>query len=229
MNAFLAFAFRDEDKDLVGHVERLLASHHTFAVTGEGLGGEQLTPAVRQLIDETEALIGLLTRRDEKKVGGTYTTHQWVLDEIGYARARGKRAIALVEDGVDVGGMYQPNEYIPLDRGQMHTALLRLSETIGLWRHEIGRTVKVQLLPEDLALQIGGHGNGVECRLWRGSRQTGWMALNPVPEGGGTFVYISGVQDDHLIQIRFTNNGKSWSSRALSQWMQVGLAPDGGK
>jgi hypothetical protein len=228
MNAFLAFAFRDEDKELVGHVDRLLASHSIFSVTGEGLGGEQLTPAVQQRIDETDALIGLLTRRDAK-VNGTFTTHQWVLDEIAYARNHGKRAIAVVEDGVDIGGMYQPHEYIQLDRDNVHLALLRVSETIGQWKRESGRTVKVQLLPEDLALQIGANGEGVEGNLWRASKQTGWTTLTPVPEGGGTFVYVGGVQDDHLIQIRFKEEGNVWWSPATSQWMQVRLTPGGKK
>ena len=45
MRLFLAFAFRPQDKELVGHVEQLPASHYVQPVTGEGLGGEQLKPS----------------------------------------------------------------------------------------------------------------------------------------------------------------------------------------
>jgi hypothetical protein len=44
MNIFLAFAFRDVDKPLVGYMDRLLASQFVQSKTGENLGGEMLTP-----------------------------------------------------------------------------------------------------------------------------------------------------------------------------------------
>ncbi|HKZ74508.1 MAG TPA: hypothetical protein VJ011_10620 [Steroidobacteraceae bacterium] len=233
MKLFLAFAFRDEDKELVDCVERLLTSHYWRVLNGEGLGGEQLTPAVQARIEKCQALVGLLTRREAKQAGG-YTTHQWVLDEIGYARARGISAIALVEDGIDVGGMYQPHEYIPLDRASPVAALLNLSETVGLWRRESGRTVKVQLLPSKLGRMIADANGRARCthRLFLEGKYTPWMDVTPVPEGGGTFVYVEGVQEDHLIQIRVEGAGAaagSWESVATSQWLQVSLARGAGK
>jgi hypothetical protein len=233
MKMFLAFAFRDEDKELVDGADRLIASHLWQVLSGEDLGGAQLNPAVQARIDKCHGVVGLLTRREAKQAGG-YTTHQWVLDELGYARARGIRAIALVEDGVDVGGMYQPHEYIALDRAKPAPALLRLSETIGLWRQEFGRTVKVQLLPTALGRKIAGGGNGVSCthRLFLDGKYTPWTEVTPVPEGGGTFVYLEGVQDAHLIQIKVQDQGKgnsTYQSVATSQWIAVALSRGAGK
>jgi hypothetical protein len=48
MNIFLAFAFRDVDKPLVGYMDRLLASQFVQSKTGENLGGEMLTPVVQK-------------------------------------------------------------------------------------------------------------------------------------------------------------------------------------
>jgi hypothetical protein len=230
MRVFLAFSFRPEDKDLVGQVGRLLASQHITTMTGEGLGGEQLTPAVQDRIDKCDALVGLATRRDQKQAGG-YTTHQWVLDEIGYARGQKKRAIAVVENGVDVGGMYQPHEYIALDMAQPLTALLHLSETLGLWRREVGRTLKVQILPPALAAKLGSGGNGTQCcyRLWLQGKYSDWIRVTPQPEGGGTFIWVEGVQDEHLVQIQIKEKGKVWQSLATSQWIQVAVKPGGGQ
>jgi len=230
MKVFLAFAFREQDRSLVDYADRLLASQFVVSRTGEDLGGEQLTPAVQSRIDECDALIALLTQRDAK-VGGGYTTHQWVQDEVGYARAKKKRAIALIENGVDVGGMYQPNEYIPLDRVNLLPVLLRLSETVGVWKRELGRTVKVQILPLPLARKVGGGDNGVRCshRLWHQGTFSGWTEVTPVPEGGGTFVYVNGVQEEHLIQLKVEEKGKVWQSTATSQWMQVQLSAGGGR
>jgi hypothetical protein len=222
MRIFLGFSFRDEDRNIVDQVDHLIASHLVDVTTGERLGGNQLTPAVQKRIEDCDALVAVLTRRDHRQ-DGQWTTHQWVLDEIGWARAKGKRAIALVEHGVELAGMFQPHEYILLDKAQPSEALLTLSETVGLWRKEIGRTVKVQVLPDEIAQMIVADGNGAKLRhrLWQGSTCSQWQDLTPVPEIGGTFVFVKGVQDDHLIQLQVHQANKSLESLATSQWIQV--------
>lgn len=228
MKVFLAFSFRAEDKTLVSYVDQLLASQLIHMVTGERLGGEQLTPAVKARIEQTDALVALLTRRDQLASGG-WTTHDWVKDEIGYARTKGKRAIALIEDGVDVGGMYEPHECIHLKRDAVVDALLILSETVSSWKWDLGRTVKVQIQPQELAHKVGMSGSGIRCicRLCLNGKYSEWRDITPVPEFGGTFVYIEGVQDDQLIQIRIEESGKVWQSPATAQWLQVQLNSGG--
>jgi len=228
MKVFLAFSFRTEDKPLVNYVEQLLASQLVNMVTGERLGGEQLTPAVKARIEQADALVALLTRRDQLSSGG-WTTHDWVKDEIGYARAKGKRAIALIEGGVNVGGMYEPHECIHLIRDSVIDALLILSETVGLWKREQGRTVKVQILPQELAQKVGANGPGIRCmyRLCLNGKYGEWREAMPVPELGGTFLYLEGVQDDQLIQIRVEEPNKVWQSPAAAQWLQVQLNSGG--
>jgi hypothetical protein len=231
MKVFLAFAFRDSDRALVNYIDQLVTSHLIKTTTGEGLGGEALTPTVQKRIDDCDALIGLLTRRDAKQ-NGMFTTHQWVLDELSYARNNRKRAIAIIESGVDFGGMYQPNEYIPLDRNGLLPVLLALSQALGVWRAEIGRPVKVQILPPMLARKLGANEDGIRCshRLWSRGKNGSWVQVKPVPEGGGTFIWIEGVRDDDLIQIKVEGDGrKVWQSVATSQWIQIPLSTEGGK
>jgi hypothetical protein len=234
MKVFLAFAFRDGDKDLVEYADQLLSSHLVHVDTGEGLGGEQLNPAVQAKIDKCDAVVGLLTRRDARQ-DGRFTTHQWVMDEIGYARNAGKKAIALIEDGVEIGGgMYQPHEFIPFDRANLLPAFLRLTQTIGEWKKLLGRTVKVQILPPQIARKVGTNNGKLRCqhRLWSQGKYSDWKVVTPVPEGGGTFVWIEGVQDEHLIQLQVDDNGTGktmWTSVAASQWMQIPLVAQGGR
>lgn len=222
MRIFLGFSFRDEDKNIVDKIDQLIASHFVEATTGERLGGEQLTPAVRTRIGDSDALVAILTRRDQRQ-DGKWTTHQWVLDEIGCAREKGKRAIALVENGVEIGGMFQPHEHIALNQANPIEALLALSETIGLWKREIGRTVKVQILPDEIAQLVAAEGNGAKLRhrLWLSGSCSTWQDLTPVPEIGGTFVFVKSVQDDHLIQLQVHHANRSLESSATSQWIQV--------
>jgi hypothetical protein len=228
MKVFLAFSFRNEDKPIVNYLEQLLASQLVNIITGERLGGEQLTLAVKARIEQADALVALLTRRDQL-AGGGWTTHDWVKDKIGYARAKGKRAIALVEDGVEVGGMYEPHECIHLTKDSVVDALLILSETVSQWKWEGGRTVKVQILPQELAQKVGVGGPGIRCRhrLCLNGKYSEWREATPVPELGGTFIYIEGVQDDQLVQIRVDESDKVWQSPATAQWLQVQLNSGG--
>ena len=220
---FVAFSFREEERFLVSTIDHLAASHFIKVVTGEDLGGEQLTPAVQKRIDQSDGLIGLLTRRDEKTSGG-WTTHQWVQDELAYARTKGKLGIALIEEGVEVGGLYAPHEYIRLDRNKPLKAFVTLSETFGTWKWEAGRIVKVQILPASLAEKVGG-ANGCKCRhrFVVEGKFSEWKEVSVVPEPGGTFVYLEGVRDDHMIQLAVEAENTKWVSPAASQWMQIQL------
>lgn len=70
MKVFLAFSFRPDDKSLVRYLEQLLSSHFVQVVTGERLGGEQLTPAVKGRIEQADGLVAPPTRRDPLAAGG---------------------------------------------------------------------------------------------------------------------------------------------------------------
>lgn len=226
---FLAFAFRPEDRDLVANVETLLESYGVMVVTGDRVGGNQITPAVKTRIDDSDGLIALLTRRDQK-ADGTWTTHDWVKYELQHGRDQGKPAIALVEDGVEISGPYGEHERITLSREKPLDAFLSIAETIGLWKREGGRHLKVQILPEALASSLGSGTSNTRCRYrlcYRGTF-TAWKEVEPVLEPGGTFLYLQGVCDEHMIQIEVFEQNKSWRSPATSQWMQVKLNLTGG-
>lgn len=229
MQIFLGFSFREDDKEIVELVDQLIASHAVRIQTGERLGGEQITPAVQQRIEACDALVGVLTRRDLRQ-DGKWTTHQWVLDEISWARGKNKKVIALIEQGVEVAGMFGANEHLPLDKANPLQTLIGLSERIGLWRQELGRTVKVQILPEAIAQKVIDEESGIRCRhrLVKGGKYGQWQELTAVPETGGTFVLINGIQDDDLIQLQVQHANKMWQSVATSQWIQVTLKSGGG-
>ncbi|HEY8185081.1 MAG TPA: hypothetical protein VIF64_03370 [Pyrinomonadaceae bacterium] len=222
---FLAFAFRDPDRALANQVQQLLGSHDVPVVTGENLGGEELSPAVKERISESDGLIALLTRRDKiGKSRSKFTTHQWVREELNYARDTQKRAIALIEKGVDVGGMYAANEFIPFDSRKPLLAFLRLSDTIGQWKREVGRTIKVLILPPELARQVGQDEVRCRYRFSAEGKMTKWSETDPVREVGGTFVYLVGVRDDHTIQLEVKLQNAKWQSIASPQWVQIELS-----
>lgn len=230
LKIFLAFSFRREDRDLVRRVEALLESHGIRVDTGEVLGGEMLTPAVKKRIDGSDALVALLTRR-EKMASGKWSTHDWVRDEVSYARTRKKAAIALVDVAVDVGGAYQEHERIDYDPKKESLAFLKLSQTVGEWKSQSGRLLKIRILPEDLGQTVGTLGDQAkcECRFTTQGKTTRWFPASSVPEPGGTYAYVPGVLEDALIQLRVRLPGETWMSPAAPQWMDATLSKAAGE
>src|SRR5215831_17078420 len=100
---FVSYHFDDSNRELAARVEQLLASHDLKAITGRRLNGV-LTPAIRDKIEKSHALIGLLTKRDPIVGANEWRSHQWVYDELGIARNGRKMAVAMVEEGVRVEG-----------------------------------------------------------------------------------------------------------------------------
>jgi hypothetical protein len=225
---FLSFSFRDADRELVGQVEQLLASHNITVVTGRRLGGGQLTPEVMQRIDDSDGLVALLTRRDQL-ASGQWTTHDWVRDELNHARQNNKKAIALIETEVHTGGAYGGHEHIPLDRSTPTSAFLALSETIGIWKMQSGRTVKISIMPETLARHPGHASGQIQCQYRYIFRSDGtltdWQPATTIPEGGGAVVYLDGVQDDYLIQMQIHDGQTQWISPVSPQLIVIEFNP----
>ena len=145
---FLAYSYRDENKSLIAAaIDPLVRSHNLLPIAGDTLGGEALTPAVLDLIAKSDALVALMTR--DSKVDGEdkYKATNWVLTELTNARTRKQRAIAVVEKDVDTSGMFADNEYIPFDRANPLPAIIKLSQTIALWKSDAGRSLEIRVLP----------------------------------------------------------------------------------
>ncbi len=230
MKIFLAFAFRDEDKECVSNLKQLLTSHDIEILTGENLGGETLTPAVKEEIEKSDALVAVLTQRQSLSAGG-WTTHQWVVDELNHAYGKGKMAIALLESDISLQGMAQSHHHIHLDKSNQIKSFLELSQTIGRWKSKLGSTLKFQILPPSLAARLASGDSTIECkyRLWiKGvPDKADWKSANEAriaPEDFATFAYVDGVQDNQLVQLRVVDNGNEWLSPAKSQWTQIELS-----
>ncbi len=229
MNVFLAYSFRVEDRPLVAQIERLLTSHDVHLVTGARLGGEQLTPAVQSRIESADALIAVMTKREPVDAAANkWRTHPWVGDELAYGRAKSKRAIALVENGVDVGGLYGDYERISLDRTNPVEALLDLSETIGTWKAELGSAWQVQLEPSQIGRELRTKSE-LKCRYRFVSRQgwrTDWKdSPDPIVQGNGTIVYVEGARLEHVyVEVEIIRgNTAEWYSEATPQLIRVAL------
>lgn len=221
---FLSCHFGDSDRQLMRQAESLLESHGLRVVTGEELGGGPLTPEIMKRIDQSDALVALMTKRSNPPdVGGT---HPWVVDEFKHAMGQKKRAIAFVGPGVKVVGAYQEHERIEYDLNDPLKAFLKLSRTIGLWKSEAGRLLKVQLRPSLLTDQLAGAAGNQQCkyRIYApDGTPSDWREARTLTEGDGTYAYLRGIKEESLFQLRLELAGIIWTSPVLQQWMPVEL------
>lgn len=144
------------------------------------------------------------------------------MGELTSARARGQRAIAVVQHGVDLGGPFAGNERIHLDLKTPAEALIRLSESIWEWKTEAGRNLLVRLLP-DTAAAIASRGNA-RCQVRLVPRQGApgaWQDAVVRVQPGGVFLAVPGVKDDVAIDVEIEDPPTRWRSGEFPQWLHV--------
>jgi len=166
-----------------------------------------------------------MTRR-EKKENGDWTTHQWVQDEFGHAKSKKIRAIAIIEKGVKREGMYESHEYISYDPENKLTAFLKLSATLGVWKEESGRPVKVWIQPDKIARDYATNAEW-RYRFNVKGEYSRWQGVELTTEPGGCFIYLPNVSDDASIQIQTRTNNSCAESICSPQWVVVNLKVKG--
>lgn len=234
MHIFLSQTFGEGDREIVGHIESLLSSHDVQIVTGRRLGGGDLTPEVMKRIAGADACVALMTRREQlgDPQEGRWITHPWVRDEMNHARSHGIRSIALVESGVSVNGAYSERERIPFDRTAPLAAFLALSDTIRIWKEELGRTRVARVSPDDLGRRFRRE-EGMRCRYRfvtpEGDR-TAWVEAEPIPAPGGTLLYLKAVRNDKdQVEVEVLEGDRPMLySEATPQWFSISLENFGG-
>jgi hypothetical protein len=135
---FLSYSFSESDRVLAEHLKDLLVSRDIAVVTGEDLHGEDVGPQLQQRIRSCDALVALMTNREQLANGG-YTTHAWVSSEFDHAVGVGLPTLALIEPDVRVAGAVQSREHVLLDRANLTPALLKVNRSLAEWARRWGR------------------------------------------------------------------------------------------
>ena len=224
-NVFLSHSFVDRDRTLVSQVESVIRSHGLFATNGRNLGGGPLTPEIARYIDDADALVAVVTQRENDPAN---VTHPWVIQELGHARlsVKPKPCIGFYEVGVPVAGADAGNERITFDPAAPHLAFIKLSEVLGEWKRRAGRLFKVQIMPADIARSLGARADRVrcECRFQTEGRDSEWQQATVRREVGGVFVYVRIPETVEMVQLR-SDGPPPCESAYTPLWMPVQLEP----
>jgi hypothetical protein len=230
MNAiFVSQSFIQADRDLVEGIDRLLTNFGFVTRTGLNLGGEALTCEVMKRIDRSDALIALVTRRDQLADGG-WMSSSWVRDEYARAKDGRKPAIALIENGVRLDGAYLNHayEHIKYDRNSPLEAFLRVSDALREWRDRYGRVVRVRLQPEEAAALASGDGRcSYRTSNSLADEEADWQDGKVMWEPGGVFLVVRGLRERDLLQVRIESQQTVWRSPFEPQLVHANLKNTG--
>ncbi len=218
-SVFLSYSFsKSEDRVIAAELEDLFRSFGIRTITGLNLGGNQLTDEVKSLIGQSDGLVALASRR-EQLASERWVTHPWIHDEFGHAKSIGKKAIAIVEEGVSTNGAYESHERILFERSNLAPALLKLAKTLGIWKDKAGNRLKVRLLPDELLEDL--QSPSCQYRFISRGISLNWRDVNPVLEPGGIYLHLQGVRDDYLIEVQVSSPNGVRRSRATAQTMPI--------
>lgn len=222
---FVSYSFTSAGRALADFVKGVVRTYDIRPIDGEALGGGPLNDAIRKDIASADALIAVLTPKGDG--AADLAPSQYALEEINHARSIGKPAIGLVAPQTQLpAGLWSEHERIELDANDEKPAMLKLCRTIGRWRSEGGRLVRVLIAPPELAERLDGDNGLARCRFRmtrNGQLLRDWSEVPVLPEVGGVCAYLTGVTDDALLQLRVEVAGQVWESPMLPQWVHVGL------
>jgi hypothetical protein len=223
--AFVASSFHDSDRGLVDGIRSVVEAFGIRPMAGRHLGGKDLNEGVRKRIKSCDALIALFTTR---KQGDGWNTHAWVLGEYEHAHTIGKPTIAIVENSIDWSHTpYGNREYITLDRGRSHEAMLELMQQVGTWKQEAGVPLNIAIQNSDIIQKYAEDPKSVNVRyrtIVRAEAEP-WVEPQAIYQEPNAIVarIKIGPVPDHLIELEVTCGRVVWQSAAVRQFLQVEL------
>jgi hypothetical protein len=212
MKIFVGFGYNPRDAWIRQLVFPLIRAFGAEVVTGEDVYGQAMTvgDAVKRRIEESDGLIGFLTRRDEQ-----WPTHVWVIQELNHAWSIKLPFVEVRETSVPPQlGVLAEYPRINYEKAKRDRCLIDLATVIGSWSRSV--PVVLKLLPEDLVRELRPfvHRHNLRCRYQVRDRGRDLPEVETpiVPMIGGLFIDVRRGSRDSLIRVIVEANDKIWQS-----------------
>ncbi len=206
---FASYGYNERDRWIEDRVFPLLESLGFQVLQGKDMHGDVLQDAIKQRIDQCDALVAFSTIRESVK-NEQFNTHPWVRDELTYALGRQKPILEVREEGVNkIEGLAGNRQYIKLDPRDRLSCAVELVVALRKWGG-----VRLQLVPENdnlfaeirqaianepaFAVQYRSRIDGVDSN---------WQHCRLERIKGGLYMYVFGIPSSGLIEIKGGVNG----------------------
>ena len=145
MKAFVGHSFNNKDAEVVRKIIKHIESLDIKWETGEKPQYSGVAEKVKNKIIHNEIFIGIFTcdkkillENGQSNKEGLYTTSNWVIQESGFAIAKNKKLIFLVEEGIyKFPELQGDQEYIKFNRKSLDRAFTELNHMINSMKEKI--------------------------------------------------------------------------------------------
>jgi hypothetical protein len=210
MRIFIGYGYNERDKWIEYLVFPLIESFGAEVISGKEIHGRVISNAIQNQIEQSDALIAFLTKRED-----TGVTHRWVSDELSIGIANKIQVLEVREIGVnDQGGIAGDRQRIEYDENQRDKCLVEIAKAVGRWQHKTN--VNIKLLPQEFVDNVRPLVKRPEFKctynLIDGRTERFDVTADVRPITGGLFVNLKNVSKEALVQINISTQDNSWTS-----------------
>jgi hypothetical protein len=215
---FLSYTYRphpDHEDDLGRlrrYVVRAVEAMGLRIVDGVDVGGRPLDDALRKRIEDADALIALVTPQANE--AGDVVEPAFVLSEFQYAEGQKKATMSVWHHLIVPRGLGAGNEYTHYKPDRELDVILKLMNTIALWRRDYGRETRVRIEPHDLAVRYD-ETQGDHCEVQVLSTTEGYRPFERArlwQAPGAAYVLLPKLREDERVRLRLTKDRRTWES-----------------
>ncbi len=211
-------------------VRRVIEAMGLRIIDGQHLGGRLLDQEIEKRINESDALIALFTPQTD--ADGNICPPQFVASEFQCARAVGKPTFRIQHSALAPRGLGTGDEYVMFTPDTLVDVVMKVLQTLSLWKSESGRPVQIRIAPDDLVERFDDKKDRCEYELLLAGSAVAQApkATTIVPEPGAAYVYVPNFVDGAKVRVRLTISGDEWRSHFVLPHMGgVALNKIGGR
>ncbi len=182
-------------------------------IDGVDVGGRPLDSALKQRIEDADALIALVTPQDDGE--GKEVDPAFVLSEFHFAEGQQKPTVRVLHHSLEARGLGAGNEYIAFSSGNEADVIVKLLSTIAVWRRRHGRVARVRIEPEEIVIRYD-ESQGDRCEFQLISGVDGYEDYKPAmvwPEPGAAYAVLPKLRDSDRVRLRIIQGGNTWQTR----------------
>lgn len=138
MKIFVGYGYNEDDKWIEEMVFPLIESYGFKVDTGKELFGKNVPKSVLERINNSDAVIAFLTKRNAMKSSNTFSTHRWCIEELVATIPTNIPAVEIRDKAVESqDGMVFDRQRIEFDIKKKDKLLVELAKLVGGWQKQM--------------------------------------------------------------------------------------------